>query len=803
MKTNTYNPFYTYSICTLFFFIAVSTLLASPLEQQVSEKRLTNGVTLLMSQRQTAPIASVQLWVRSGRVEDPPEQKGAGEIISRLLGGPVIRRRLSDTVPSLLTEGVQASSKCFDDSILIELKGPSSRTQEMVEALARMVAQPQFTSTEFAAVIKLLTDELMKKSNDENVQLEQHLLHLCYSIHPYRNHALDAMSNIQSISSNMILSEIKRRFVPENLIITTCGTNATDDILASALTSFGELNQGAVISRPAIIEPKAVTRRSFVSRGTFRENKVMMGYVTPPSQSSEIYPFMLLSELLDTRSTSELRREIMSQLPSDARLVVSFRPRRDPGLFTITISGADMDPAKVSGEVGKILWTAKDRSLRLSDLARAKDRLKAIMENQFSTPSKEATELGQWAVLEQKISFKSVTEGIDSVTVPHIKRIIEEYFQENSVAIAIQQRILLKPVISVPSSSKELLPEKISTASGINLQVTQMPDTSLTACNLILPVKAIAVDTKNVECLINFKTSLKEALLSQNDSKAIDHTITEFTSLNIFPRTISEPSDCMRVEFISASSKFIKIFNKVLEVFKKTFEPSFVNRSMREENILISIAGKTDPDICRKSVDDLFEKKQIAQTDTAANDTTFSAIKPENITEVAKNGELPGRIVITATAPRSGTSLEAATYCFIQVIKNRVIQKLKINNGLVDDILIYYHPAESDGKIIFVVHHTEKMKALVLTHLLNEFKLLAEHECFFNEIEQAIALFRMQRIEEDLNPSEISLKTGLNYLRTGHLYSQKSLLDDLRTVTPDKLKDTARLILSTAEPVYK
>jgi zinc protease len=794
-----------FALCRAMMILVSISILVNPLcaEDHIltTDRKLSNGVQLILSPTKGLAIASVQLWLRSGQVDDPPDLKGSGELISKLLGGPVIARRLADTVPSLQEEGIVASSDCFDDSMVVSLTGPSARAPEMMEALARLVKQPTFTRSEFDAAKSILNDETRRKAENSSMELEQHLLHLCYSIHPYRNHPLDALENIESIKSNDISNEIKRRLEPENMIITVAGGIDVQELIVSATSSFEEVRAGQRISRPAIIEPKAVTQRSFISRGTFSTNRVMLGYLMPPAQSSEVYALMLLAELLDSYSASELRRELMDQLPQDSTMTVSFQPRRDPGLFIVNISASKLDPVETRERLSAILSRAGTRSLRLADLARAKEKLKILITWQFSTPSRTASELGQWTVLEHKVSYDKIISHIDRVTIPDLNRIIDEYFDNNFVAMAAQSRILLEPKAAFSTAKPNIKPIEIETTSKVALILTNLPEASFSACNLILPVKALARDSENVHSLLRLRKLLRHELIRENQRPGMDRLGPEMARLLIMPRSVREAPDAIRIEFSSTPSKFVKVLEKILKSFMLCFEKSFTKGSLKPEEVIVSISGNVDGDLCRKAVNDVFNGKNTSVQ--SSGEAAFSPVEPQVITGDIHLSKESDKLIIIATAPKWGSHLQAATYCYGEILKTRLIEKLRTNEGLLRDVEVFYHPAEDQGKFILAVGHTSQKKALILQHLLKELKLLANKEYSSREIEQGISLCRFSWLADELDSSVISEKVGLNKLRKGQSEIYSTLFKDLTTISGASLKKVAEKIFSTAEPVLE
>ena len=751
------------------------------------DRTLSNNVRVLIAAKKNIPVASAQLWIRAGRTEDPPGMQGSAELLARLLGGPVMRRRLRESVPGLDTLGVTASSHCFDDSICLVLTGPSAYAPEMVQALARLATKPHFSRNELKAARELEKSKLNDIKEDARNSLVQQLVHLVYTMHPYRRHPLDALDTLDGLTQPQLLAEAQRRLQPKNLVISVAGGMDPNEVLFAARQAFEEIPVGPDSSRPFIIEPKMVTPRTFVDRGTFKRERVALGYMLPPARSVELYPLLLLAELLGPSSRSEIRRELLAQLPG-SRLDVEVWLRREPGLFVVIAEGNSLDPGEVRTRLSAVLARAGAGGVRLSELARAKSRLQTMLRQRFMSPSGEAREMGQWAIYDHKVSLQSALVLIENVTLDSLERMIRDYLSESASSMAAQSRLTLpqRPLLTAGAVLSAY--HRTNSPSGVRLLFSPTEISGLAACQIVLPLEALTTGPLSRHALDRLRRLLKIELVEGRKRVLRHGPPPELTSLQILPSGPSEPPDCVRIGFLCNALTFLDTLDQILRALALALRKSFLRGALAPRHLIVSIVGSVDPDLCRKTVDSVFTTKESAQQPAREKGNT-SSIDP-HLEE--------GFLALVATGPARGNVLEGAAHCYAFLLTKRLQRTLQEQQGLLRKVAVHYHPMEGQGKFFVVLKAANGERSRVQTAFKKEVMRLAGKLSSKEEVLCAKSSCSIELISSALNPCHRALSTALDEFRAAGPIGAQELFESIQRVTPAQLREVAATVLATS-----
>ena len=751
------------------------------------DRTLSNNVRVLIAAKKKIPVASAQLWIRAGRTEDPPGMQGSAELLARLFGGPVIRRRLRESVPGLDTLGVTASSHCFDDSISVVLKGPASYAPEMVQALARLVTKPHFSRNELKAARELEKSELTDvKASAKNVLIQQ-LVHLAYTMHPYRRHPLDALDTLDGLTQPQLLIEAKRRLQPKNLVISVAGGMDMNEVMFAARQAFEEITVGADSSRPFIIEPKMVTPRTFIDRGTFKRERVALGYMLPPARSVELYPLLLFAELLGPSSRSEIRRELLAQLPG-SRLDVEVWLRREPGLFIVIAEGKALDPGEVRARLSAVLSRAGAGGVRLSELARAKSRLQTMLRQRFMSPVGHAREMGQWAIYDHKVSLDNAIELIESVTLSSLERIVRDYLSESASSMAAQSRLTLPKREAMTAGSLLSAYHRTNSPSGVRLLFSSTDTSGLAACQVVLPLQALTTGPLSRHALDRLRRLLKIELVEGRKRRLRHGAPPELTSLQILPSGPAEPPDCVRIGFLCNAMTFLDTLDQTLRALALASRKSFLRGALAPSHLIVSIVGSVDPDLCRKTVDSVFTTKEQAPRPMQAK-TNYSSIDPR----LAE-----GFLALVASGPARGSSLEGAAHCYAHLLAIRLKKRLQEQRGLLRKVEVHYHPMQGQGRIFVVLNAADGERSRVQTAFKKEVLRLAGKLTTKEEVAIAKSSCSIEQLSSALDPCERALATALDEFRVAGPIGAQKLFEAIQKVTPAEIRKVAGDVLTTS-----
>lgn len=755
------------------------------------ESRCSNGVHLVLQPEPTMPIAAVQLWLRTGRADDPPGLQGSADLVTAVLGGPSLRRILSESVPPLTSRGLLIETTCHDDAIMVGLTGPAASAPDMASALARLAAGATATTDDLAGARRNFRSRLLREARDPAAQIEQDLFHLAYSIHPYRHHRLDALDDLDAQSLENLRSELRRRLEPANLVVTAVGGFDAVELHEALQRSFEELGRGAgPPPRPVIVEPKKVRAQSRILHGTFPQNRVALAFLAPPGKAREVFPLMMLTEILGPSSRAELRREILAQLPSGSDLDVDFFLRREPGLLVLSAEGPGLDPDEARARILGVLTRSASR-ISLVDLARAHRRIEAALSERRATPAGWARELGIRAVIDSQPSLERLFEGLDGVGLDEVAHAVTEYLSDESAVMVAHVRLELPERPRLTSACLPPAPSVTTAASGARLVVTPPPSPDLASCEFILPRGSLPGGPLPAAALSRLTDMLRAELAQGRRARLRGESPTDLASLTLLPTGLDDPPDVLRIGFVCEAAILLDAFEEVLAALGVAQRAPLIGSVLAPETMVISVAAAVDPHALRKTVDRLFARSLSGGPPSSGAGRFVDA--PSIVAGPPTVGG--ASLVLSHAAPAGGTRLEAGAACVARILEDRLRLRVIEERNAAASVRVVYQPMRDEGRFTIVMADVPA-EIRAKTHALVEAELrrLATVPSSRDDVTAAAGEVRVQLLQTLLTPSGRAFLTGLQVARGAAPTARASFFEALESVGPADVTEVARML---------
>src|SRR5215208_4737159 len=189
---------------------------ALPLMLPVREVMLDNGLTVLVQEMHTAPLASVWCWYHVGSKDERPGLTGVSHWVEHMnfKGTTNIPR---DQVKGIIEQfgGSWNGYTWIDQTTYLETATRDALDRMLFiesERMARCLYDPEDCESERTVIIS----ELQGGENDPDQLLDQELTATAFHAHPYRHPTIGWLSDLQSMTREDLYGYYKRFYVPNN-----------------------------------------------------------------------------------------------------------------------------------------------------------------------------------------------------------------------------------------------------------------------------------------------------------------------------------------------------------------------------------------------------------------------------------------------------------------------------------------------------------------------------------------------------------------------------------------------------------
>src|SRR5437762_5160033 len=222
---------------------------------------LANGLTVLIQEEHTAPLASVWCWYKVGWKDERPGLTGVSHWCEHMnfKGTANIPR---DQVKGIIEQfgGAWNGYTWIDQTTYLETATRDALDRMLFiesERMASCLYHPDDCESERHVIIS----ELQGGENDPDQLLDQELTAPAFKAHPYRHPTIGWLPDLQTMTRDDLYGYYRRFYVPNNATLVIVGDIGTDDALRRVDHFFGSIQAGDQPSRLATVEPEQTGER--------------------------------------------------------------------------------------------------------------------------------------------------------------------------------------------------------------------------------------------------------------------------------------------------------------------------------------------------------------------------------------------------------------------------------------------------------------------------------------------------------------------------------------------------------------
>jgi len=375
---------------------------------------LDNGLTVLIQEEHTAPLASVWCWYRVGSKDERPGLTGVSHWCEHMnfKGTENIPR---DQVKGIIEQygGSWNGYTWIDQTTYLETATRDALDRMLFiesERMARCLYHPDDVESERTVIIS----ELQGGENDPDQLLDQELTATAFKAHTYRHPTIGWLSDLQTMTRDDLYGYYRRYYVPNNATLVIVGDVDTDDALTRVERHFGGIEPGAAPSRVRTPEPEQTGERRLVIRKQGTTAYLKVGYHAPALTGADFYPLLILDAVLTgakglnlwssfrvppPQRSARLYRALVERGLATA-VYGSLMPTEDPFLYTISATATERMPlAAVEAALIEELDRVVHDGITDAELKKAKAQLRARLVFDTDSVTNIAHQLGYFETI--------------------------------------------------------------------------------------------------------------------------------------------------------------------------------------------------------------------------------------------------------------------------------------------------------------------------------------------------------------------------------------------------------------------
>src|SRR6267378_4387166 len=449
---------------------------------------LPNGLTVIVQEDHSAPVASVQAWCATGSI-DEDQHLGAGlsHILEHMLFKGTKTQSANQIAQGIQDVGGYINAYTSFDRTVFWIDVPKDGVGTALKVLSDAMMNSALPPDEYKKEQEVIRREFAMGMDDPDRMVSLLLFGTAYQRHPYRFPVIGELEIYNQLTQAQVMQYYKTRYVPNNLTFVVVGDVNGEKVQQQLSDLFNAYPEKSL--KPVFIpsEPPQLGRREVHKEFATELTHFSMAWHIPEVTSPDVPALDLLSTILGDGRSSRLYRRVREEAGLAFSISAFSYTPGDPGLFGIdaTVDPKKREPAEQLAL--RIVDEMKQTGVTADELKKAKKMTLSHHLDALTTMRGQASDIGSNWLLTRDLNFsRHYLDAVQKVTLDDIKRVAATYLTENNLTV-----ISLNPKGSLAGKAETAKPtaagdiQKFELSNGLRLLVREDPRLPIVAMGAV------------------------------------------------------------------------------------------------------------------------------------------------------------------------------------------------------------------------------------------------------------------------------------------------------------------------------
>jgi zinc protease len=404
--------------------------------------RLGNGLGLLTVIDRSAPIVALQTWYRVGSRHERPGATGMAHLFEHLMFGQTERLAPGDFDRLVEGTGGESNAATWVDWTYYRLSLPARDLALGIrlesERMRLLVLEP----TPVEAERDVVTNERRERVEDDvDGWLDEQLMALAFTAHPYRWPTIGWMEDIRALSLPDIRAFYRTWYAPNNATLVCVGDFDEAELMRMVEDAYGTIPPAQLPVLDAVPEPAQTKERVVRAPKPIATDRLLVGYKAPGQDEADWATLEIIATLLAGCPSARLYRRLVIEREAASSVDAQLTPFRDPSLLRLAVTAARGHSAdQILEMIDAELALMADQPPERAEVEKAK----AIAETDFWTSlvdvDGKAEAIGHYeTALGDFRKVNPIAERLAQVTADDVARCVRMYLRPERRTIVIAE----------------------------------------------------------------------------------------------------------------------------------------------------------------------------------------------------------------------------------------------------------------------------------------------------------------------------------------------------------------------------
>jgi predicted Zn-dependent peptidase len=391
----------------------------------VTERRLQNGLAVVVVDLPGRPLVSATLIVTGGAAEEPADKAGATVLAARALTEGTERYDAIALVEASERLGASLHAEAGWDAMSVGVDVPAARLAPALELAAEVLLHPTFPAPEVERLRDERLNDILQAKADPRRRVEEAFVGTIYApASPYHRPSGGTRETVEGLTAADLRRVHEWTLDPTRATLVVGGDLGDQDVFALAARLFGAWSGADPAAAGGASAAEIVDTGSSVGRvvrvihrpGSV-QTEIRIGHRGLPRRIDDFHAVSVMSAILGGLFNSRLNMKLREEKGYTYGAGAGFDMRRGAGPFAARAAvNTDVTVPAILDTLAE-LERMRDVPVSETELAAARDFLIGVFPLRFETAGAVVGALGSLAIhglgVEELVGYRGRVEAVD------------------------------------------------------------------------------------------------------------------------------------------------------------------------------------------------------------------------------------------------------------------------------------------------------------------------------------------------------------------------------------------------------
>jgi zinc protease len=396
---------------------------------------LPNGLTVIVKEDHSAPVASVQAWVKVGSIhEDNWMGAGLSHILEHMLFKGTSRRSGNEIAQAIQDVGGYINAYTSFERTVYWVDTPSGGVETAIDVLADVMTDAALPEDEYESEQEVIRREFAMGFDDPDRMHSELLFKTAFRTHPFGQPVIGHLDIFNQLTRQDVLDYYQQHYVPNNQFFVVVGDVDAAAVVEQIREAYSDFPRKPYRQPVLPREPEQLGRREVHEEFHTEISKLSLAWKAPDLTHPDVPALDVLATILGQGRSARLYRSLREEKHLVTSIGAYCYTPGDSGLFAIS---ADMEPEKreaATAAIFEAVGEIKCAGVDDEEVEKAKKMSLAGSLYDLTTMRGQASDLGSNWIATGDLDFtKSYLEALQEVTAEDVQRVANRYLNDVSL----------------------------------------------------------------------------------------------------------------------------------------------------------------------------------------------------------------------------------------------------------------------------------------------------------------------------------------------------------------------------------